>query len=79
MGDCNDLTGLHNHHYWRSNIVFKNLKLAPKMLFAFGLTAFLTLLVGILGVYSSTNLSNALNYMGKSRVTDLRSLSGLNY
>ncbi|WP_319589181.1 methyl-accepting chemotaxis protein [uncultured Desulfobulbus sp.] len=59
--------------------MFKNLKLATKILFSFGLVAAVALLVGLVGVYSSTNLSKALNYMGKSRVTDLRSLSILNY
>ncbi len=59
--------------------MLKNLKLANKMLFSFGLVAIVTLVVGLLGVYSSTILTDALNYMGKNRVTDLRSLSGLNY
>ena len=59
--------------------MFNNLKMAYKMFFSFGLVAIATISVGILGVYSSTNLADALNYMGKCRITDLRSLSGLNY
>ena len=59
--------------------MFKNLKIGTKILFSFGLVAIVALFVGLVGVYSSTNLSNALNYMGKSRMTDLRSLSSLNY
>jgi methyl-accepting chemotaxis protein len=59
--------------------MLKNLKLAYKMLFSFGLVAMAMIVVGILGVYSSTKLADALNYMGKCRVIDLHALSGLNY
>ncbi len=69
-----------NEHFeLGKNTMLKNLKLANKMLFSFGFVAMVTLVVGFLGVYNSTILTDALSYMGKNRVTDLRSLSGLNY
>ncbi len=59
--------------------MFRRFRITAKMMAAFFVVASMTLLVGGLGVHSTTSLAESIEYLGKFRITDLQSLSSLNF
>jgi methyl-accepting chemotaxis protein len=59
--------------------MLKRLNLATKIILAIGLTAAITLVVGIIGMHNATHLADALRNLGENRLVDLKSLADLNY
>ena len=59
--------------------MFRRFRITAKRMAAFFVVASMTLLVGGLGVHSTTSLAESIEYLGKFRITDLQSLSSLNF
>lgn len=57
----------------------KNIRIGQKLGYGFGLMALILMIVGSIGYYGITHMSQDMGYISRNRIPDLQNLAALNY